>query len=183
MKFNAVNQGISEFKGDALAVPCFEGCAGALFAEADRLLNGLASKSMRRGAFSGKAGEQLALFSSGGTLGARQSVPFRRSIYGALSGFPERCRQESRGRPFRAGSKKISRQRLSDRAAAEFQKLNAPVALKENPPAGEISRGSPVKPAKETDKRTTDLKPALLRRPFRPLPRINLSRRKRAFGS
>jgi len=47
-----------------------------------------------------------------------------------------------------------------DRAAAEFQKLSAPVALKENPPAGEISRGSPVKPAKETDKRTTDLKPA-----------------------
>jgi N-acetylmuramoyl-L-alanine amidase len=46
-----------------------------------------------------------------------------------------------------------------DRAAAEFQKLSAPVALKENPPAGEISRGSPVKPAKETDKRTTDLKP------------------------
>jgi N-acetylmuramoyl-L-alanine amidase len=47
-----------------------------------------------------------------------------------------------------------------DRAAAELQKLNAPVALKENPPAREVSRGSPVKPAKEADKKTTDPKPA-----------------------
>jgi N-acetylmuramoyl-L-alanine amidase len=47
-----------------------------------------------------------------------------------------------------------------DRAAAEFQKLSTPVALKENPPAREISRGSSVKPSKEADKRTTDPKPA-----------------------
>jgi N-acetylmuramoyl-L-alanine amidase len=45
------------------------------------------------------------------------------------------------------------------RAAGELQKLSAPVALKENPPAREISRGSPVKPSKETDKRAADSKP------------------------
>jgi N-acetylmuramoyl-L-alanine amidase len=52
-----------------------------------------------------------------------------------------------------------------DRAAAELQRLNAPAAPKDDPPAKEISRGAPVKadpakPEKETDKKASDGKPS-----------------------
>jgi N-acetylmuramoyl-L-alanine amidase len=54
--------------------------------------------------------------------------------------------------------KKFPDSKYRDRAAAELQKLSAPMALRESAAPQEISRGSTVKPSRETDKRRSEPK-------------------------
>ncbi|MCK7507701.1 MAG: tetratricopeptide repeat protein [Desulfobacterales bacterium] len=121
-----------------------------------------------------------------GPLGARQPVPFRDALHGAVPEFRSEADQKAAAELFEQLQKKFPDSGYRDRAAAELQKLNAhrrrlkDEAARQGDPAG---KPVPVAKGRKQTKRGRRGQGIGAPRPAAGAAKIYCTRRRRAFGS